>query len=212
MMRPLPSRRGRPRDFDINEVLERAMQLFWRNGYLGTSISDLTAAMGISRASLYAAFGNKETLYAKALDRYGSGPSAFASEALNCPTARAVVEQILTGVVESATGPRYPRGCMWVVGVLSSGDPDGSVKRDLIARRTIDETKLLKRFRRAVVEGDLPRDTNVKALTCYIGTINFGLAVQAAAGASRSELLRVVQAVLRTWPEILATKQIRPIR
>ena len=191
---------GRPRDFDLDEALDRAMRLFWRNGYLGTSISDLTEAMGISRASLYAAFGSKEKLYKKALDRYGAGPSCYQREAVEKTTAYAVAEHVLNGVIESALHPRNPRGCMWVVGLLSCGEPESSVKQDLLARRGADEARLVKRFKRAVAEGDLPRGVDPKALTRYLGTVNFGLAVQAAAGASRAELRRVVDAVLRTWP------------
>ena len=194
------TRPGRPRDFNLDEALDRAMRLFWRNGYLGTSISDLTEALGISRASLYAAFGNKEELYKKALDRYGAGPSCYQREAVEKPTAYAVVEHVLNGVIESALHPRNPRGCMWVVGLLSCGDPESTVKQDLIARRAADEERLVKRFKRSVAEGDLPRVADPKALTRYLGTVNFGLAVQAAAGASRAELRRVVDAVLRTWP------------
>jgi len=91
---------GRPRAFDVEKALRRAMQVFWRNGYLGTSLSDLTDAMGISRPSLYAAFGNKESLFRKALDHYAKGPSSYLSEALQEPTARAVVERLLHGVVD----------------------------------------------------------------------------------------------------------------
>ena len=199
-IRELRSGPGRPRDFHLDEALDRAMRLFWRNGYLGTSISHLTEAMGISRASLYASFGSKEELYKKALDRYGAGPSCYQREAVEEPTAYAVVEHILNGVIESALHSRNPRGCMWVVGLLSCGEPESSVKQDLIARRAVDEARLAKRFKRAVAEGDLPRGADPKALTRYVGTVNFGLAVQAAAGASRAELRRVVDSVLHTWP------------
>lgn len=195
-----PAGPGRPRDFDIDEALDRAMRLFWLKGYLGTSISDLTRELGISRASLYAAFGSKEELYGRALDRYGDGPSAYQREALEAPTAHEVVKRILEGVVDAATSPRNPRGCMWVVGMLSSGDPEGAVRQDLIARRRADEANLLKRFKRAVAEGDLPADADAAALTRYITSVNFGLAVQAASGASREQLRGVVAAVVRTWP------------
>src|SRR5260370_41991035 len=126
---------GRPRDFNLDEALDRAMRLFWRNGYLGTSISDLTEAIGISRASLYAAFGSKEELYKKALDRYSAGPSCYQREAVEKPTAYAVVEHGLNGGIESAPHPRNPRGCMWGMGLLSCGEPESSGEEDLIPRR-----------------------------------------------------------------------------
>ena len=109
------------------------MRLFWLKGYLGTSISDLTKALGINRASLYAAFGSKENLFRKVLDRYGQGPSAFAGGAVDEPTAYRVVEAILRGVVEMTTGSGNPRGCLWVRGLLSSGAGDHAMRRELLA-------------------------------------------------------------------------------
>src|SRR3984957_7648127 len=103
---------GRPRAFDDEKALNRAMQVFWRKGYLGTSLSDLTEAMGINRPSLYAAFGNKKSLFRKALDRYFKGPSVYLSEALREPTARAVVERVFYGVVDLLTDPHTPTTCM----------------------------------------------------------------------------------------------------
>ncbi|HMH35803.1 MAG TPA: helix-turn-helix domain-containing protein, partial [Streptosporangiaceae bacterium] len=83
---------GRPRGFDVDEALDRALEVFWRQGYEGTALSDLTAAMGISRPSLYATFGNKEALFRKVLDRYADGPAAYAARALELPGARDVIE------------------------------------------------------------------------------------------------------------------------
>src|SRR5579862_671469 len=96
---------GRPRAFDLEKALHRAMQVFWRKGYEGTSLSDLTEALGINRPSLYAAFGNKEDLFRKVLDRYASGPAGYVRAALSAPTARAVVEQLLRGTADALTCP-----------------------------------------------------------------------------------------------------------
>jgi AcrR family transcriptional regulator len=101
--------RGRPREFDIDEVLDRALRVFWRRGCEGATLPDLTKAMGINRPSLYAAFGSKEELLRKALDRYVEGPAAFVREALNEPTARAVAERLLGGTIELVTDRRNPR-------------------------------------------------------------------------------------------------------
>src|SRR5260221_6046735 len=108
-----PSPIGRPRAFDIAEALEQALRVFWKKGYLGTSLSDLTGAMGINRPSLYAAFGNKQSIFRKALDLYSKGPSAYLGEALHEPTARAVVERLLHGVVDLLTDPQSPATCLW---------------------------------------------------------------------------------------------------
>ena len=85
---------GRPREFDVDKALDLALQVFWRKGYEGASMADLTEAMGITKPSLYAAFGNKEELFRKALDRYVDGPGGYFQVALAKPTARAVVEHL----------------------------------------------------------------------------------------------------------------------
>src|ERR1700686_4050790 len=100
---------GRPRAFDPETALDRAMQVFWRKGYEGASLSDLTKAMRINRPSMYAAFGNKEALFRKALDRYSAGPICYIRAALEAPCARAVAEQLLKGTVAFLTDTRHPR-------------------------------------------------------------------------------------------------------
>src|SRR4051812_21366670 len=127
--------RGRPRGFDVDRALDRALELFWRKGYEGTSLPDLTGAMGINRPSLYAAFGNKEQLFRKALDRYAEGPAAYVREALDEPTARAVAERLLGGTADLLTDPRHPGGCLTVQGALACGEAAESVRRELAARR-----------------------------------------------------------------------------
>src|SRR5882724_9224474 len=105
---------GRPREFDIEQALERALQVFWRKGYEGASLADLTDAMGINRPSLYAAFGNKEELFRKVVDRYADGPAAYARLALDAPTARLVVERLWSGGIGVCTAPGTPPGCLLV--------------------------------------------------------------------------------------------------
>ena len=193
--------KGRPRAFDVDKALEKAMRLFWRKGYEGTSLSDLTKAMDINRPSLYAAFGNKKALFRKALDRYTDGPAAYVREALEQPSARAVVERLLRGAVDLQTDPRTPLGCLMVQGALSCGKAGDPVRRELIERRTEGEVSLRRRFQRAIAEGDLPADANATDLARYVATVVHGMAVQAATGASRSELRRVIQTALRAWPK-----------
>jgi len=200
-MRESTAPRGRPRAFDTDKALERALQLFWQKGYEGTSLSDLTKAMGVNRPSLYAAFGNKEDLFRKALDRYADGPAAYVREALNLPTARAVVERLLRGAVDLLTDSRTPQGCLLVQAALSCGKSADPIRWELISRRKAGETALRQRFKRAISEGDLPPDANAADLAGYVATVIHGMAVQAASGASRNELRRVIRTALRAWPE-----------
>jgi AcrR family transcriptional regulator len=191
---------GRPRAFDVDQALDRALQVFWQKGYEGASLADLTEAMGINRPSLYAAFGNKEALFRKVLDRYITGPAAYVSEALDEPTARGVIERLLGGAAASLTDPRNPRGCLVVHAALSCGEAADSIRRELITRRAGTEAALRRRFKRAKSEGDLPIHSDPADLARYIATLVQGMAVQAASGATRNELLRVVETVLRAWP------------
>ncbi|WP_414514093.1 TetR/AcrR family transcriptional regulator [Nostoc sp. PCC 9305] len=177
------------------------MYVFWRKGYLGTSLSDLTEAMGINRPSLYAAFGNKESLFRKVLERYADGPSAYLREALKEPTARQVAERMMYGVVDLGTDPHNPPGCLWVHGMLSCGDPGDPIRQELSARRKSSEASLHKRFEQAISEGDLPADSDPAALASFVVTVNCGISVLAATGATRTELLRVVETALQAWPE-----------
>jgi AcrR family transcriptional regulator len=188
---------GRPRAFDTEKALDSAMQVFWRKGYLGTSLSDLTDAMGINRPSLYAAFGNKKSLFRRVLERYSKGPSAYLSEALQKPTARAVVGRLFHGVVDLLTDPHTPTTCMWVHGALSCGDDP--LRDEFAAQRAAGLVELRTRLKRAIADGDLPADADADALARYVQTVNFGLTVQASTGATRKELLRIVEIALKAW-------------
>ena len=137
---------GRPREFDLDEALDRAMEVFWRKGYDGATLLDLTRAMRINRPSLYAAFGDKQALYRKALDRYAAGPARYVLEALAEPTARAVAERLFRGTVELVADPRHPRGCLLVQGALTCSDASDSVRRKVFAHRAAGEAAIRERF------------------------------------------------------------------
>ena len=192
--------RGRPREFDVEKALDRALRVFWRKGYEGASLPDLTKAMGINRPSLYAAFGNKEELFRKALDRYAEGPAAYVREALNEPSARAVADRLLGGALDLATDRRNPRGCLMVQGALACGEAAESVRRELAARRAATEAAVRRRFERAHAEGDLPAGADPAALARYVLAVIQGMAVQTASGAKCEELRQVVALALRAWP------------
>ncbi len=192
---------GRPREFDLDKALDRALKVFWRKGYEGTSLPDLTKAMGINRPSLYAAFGNKEELFRKALERYVEGPAAYVRQALAEPTSRTAVERLLFGAADLLTDPKNPRGCLIVQGALACGEAANAVRRDLISRRMASEAAIRERLERAQKEGDLLEDADPADLARYVATVIYGMAVQAASGASREELRRVVEMTLRAFPK-----------
>ncbi|MBO0763347.1 MAG: TetR/AcrR family transcriptional regulator [Hyphomicrobiaceae bacterium] len=191
--------RGRPREFDPDQALDRALEVFWRKGYEGASVSELTEAMGINRPSLYAAFGNKEALFRKALDRYAKGPAAYTYEALEAPTARAVVQQLLNSAADALTDPNNPHGCLGVRGALSCGDA-ASIQEEVWARRSAWQEALRRRLECAQREGDLPADANCADLVQYVAAVAQGMAVQAAGGATRKQLRKVAGLALQAWP------------
>jgi AcrR family transcriptional regulator len=191
---------GRPREFNVDKALDRALRVFWRKGYEGASLPDLTKAMGINRPSLYAAFGNKEALFKKTIDRYLEGPAGYVRAALEQPTARRVAEHALRGTIELVTDSRNPRGCFIVQAALACGDTADCVRRELSKRRDALVTALRKRFERAVAEGDLTSDCDPADLARYVATVMHGMSVQAASGAGRGELEQVAKIALKAWP------------
>ena len=190
---------GRPRAFDPDVALDRAMHVFWAKGYDGASLSHLTRAMRINRPSLYAAFGNKEQLFGKVLDRYMDGPLAWFGKALAAPKARNVVEQIFLATARMAEDPRTPAGCLLVQPLPSERTHFRTPTR--IARRAAAEVALRRRLQQAKREGDLPKNADPAELAHYVMTVVRGMAVQAAGGASRDQLHRVAQIALRAWPK-----------
>ena len=192
--------RGRPREFDVDLALDRALHVFWKSGYEGASLPELTKAMGINRPSLYAAFGNKEQLFRKAMDRYTAGQTAYACAALREPTARSVVERLLRGTVDALSDPRHPPGCLAVNGALSCSTAAEPVRQELSNRRLAAEGELRRRFERAAGEGDLPPGAVPADLARYIATVTQGMSVQATGGATREDLTKVVDLVLMAWP------------
>src|SRR6202035_2482651 len=189
---------GRPRSFAENEALEAAMRVFWEKGYEGSTLADLTEAMGINRSSMYATFGDKQALFRLAIARYAEGPAAYTREALKQPTARAVVEALLRGALELLTDPSHPRGCLSVQGALACGSDAEPMKQAMIEWRKQGESDIQQRLQRARTEGDLAKNVNPGDLARYISTVLTGLGVQAANGSTTAELARVVDMLLRS--------------
>ncbi|MGE4364284.1 MAG: TetR/AcrR family transcriptional regulator [Mycolicibacterium sp.] len=178
---------GRPREFDPESVEQEAMQLFWERGFDGVSISDITAATGVNRRSIYAEFGSKEKLFERATLRYLAGPGGYLTEALTQPTARAVAEAMVHGAADTVSGD--PHGCLTV-----GNAPGLSELRESTVQR------IAERFDAAVADGELPAvDTMV--LARWIAAVCQGLAVQARSGAGRAELHAVADLALAGWPK-----------
>ncbi|UUZ81345.1 TetR/AcrR family transcriptional regulator [Paenibacillus sp. P26] len=191
---------GRNREFDVDQALEAALCVFWRKGYEGVSYTDLTQATGVERPALYLAFGNKEALFRRVLERYYEKYLDFIPAALKLPTSREVAAHILFKAAELNT--RYPdrKGCLGVHGALACSDEAEPIRLALINARADGEASLRNRFERAKQEGDLPETTNCAALAAYVLAVLHGMAVQAKAGFSRDMLESVAEQALSTWP------------
>lgn len=191
---------GRPREFNTEEALDRALHVFWQKGYEGASLPDLTEAMGINRPSLYAAFGNKEELFRKALDRYTEQSRKRLEETLSDKSARKAVEKLLYGVADGSACPKSPKGCLLVQGALSCGDEAQSIKQELASRRAATETALRRRFERALADGEFPANVSAADLARFVTTVIHGMAVQSSAGASVDDLRAVAEWALKSIP------------
>ncbi|MGJ5129886.1 MULTISPECIES: TetR/AcrR family transcriptional regulator [unclassified Bradyrhizobium] len=188
---------GRPRTFDRDTALDQAMEVFWRHGYEGATIAQLTDAMGINPPSLYAAFGSKEALLRAALDRYTARREAWMDEVLSAPTAREVTARMLMGVAEKQTDPSNPPGCLLVQGGLACGSGSSNVPFELAARRAQTEEQLRHRFERAKDEGDLAEAADPAALARYVSAVITGMSVMASSGADREALSQVAVVAIK---------------
>jgi AcrR family transcriptional regulator len=195
-----PGGPGRPRGFDAEAALDRALAVFWQKGYEGASLTDLTEAMGINRPSLYAAFGNKEALFRKALGRYLAGPAATLAQTLEQADTRQAITAYLEAAARLLTCPGHPSGCLVVQGALSCGEAGDVIRAELAGHRRSGLELLRQRLATGRAAGEVPADCDIDALARYVATVHQGLSVQAASGATCEELLAVVGIALRQWP------------
>ena len=193
--------RGRPALFKPEEALEKAMYVFWAHGYEGASLTELTEAMGINKPSMYAAFGNKEDLFRRAMQKYLSGPASFVIESMREPTSKQIAMKLLTGAAEFLTSCEHPHGCMMIQGALTCGEGAELIQQELIANRRSYESALANRFEQCRSAGDLPETVDAFALARYVATLHQGMSVQATSGATKEELMEVVRMALSQWPE-----------
>ena len=192
--------KGRPREFDVEEALAAALHVFWTKGYEGASLTDLTEAMGITRPSLYAAFGNKEALFRKALDLYEREKLTFMKEAIDAPTSREVAERLLRGALERQMSSCDPKGCLGVISSVACGAEAEGIRAEVVARGEIAKRSLVDRFERAKIEGDLPPTADPIGLTTMLIAILQGLALQAGNGSSCRDLQAMIDTSLAVWP------------
>lgn len=191
---------GRRREFDVEKALDAMLCVFWRKGYEGTSYTDLTEAAGVERPALYSAFGNKEALFRRALERYYEQYLNFVPKALELPTAREVASHILYRSAELHTQHPDHTGCLGINGVLAGSDEAEPVRQALIEARAGGEARLRERFERAIAESDLPNDARPDVLAAFLMAVLHGMAVQAKAGFSRAMLEAIAEQALATWP------------
>ncbi|CAN7402526.1 TetR/AcrR family transcriptional regulator [Bosea sp. LjRoot90] len=192
--------RGRPRAFDRGEALHRAMLLFWEKGYQGTSMSELTAAMGINAPSLYACFGSKEALYRETMALYEAGDGAELAAAIAAaPTVREAIEIYLMRSAALFSRPDKPAGCMVVLSVVHAAGTSEEAGRALRDARSEMQSVLEARLRGEIASGALPSSCDPAAIAAFYSTVQQGMSIRARDGASRAELEAVAQGAMAAW-------------
>jgi AcrR family transcriptional regulator len=193
--------RGRPRSFDRATALEKALMAFWEHGYEATSVSDLTRVMDIGAPSLYAAFGDKRSLFEEVVQEYGARYGSFGTRALaEEPTARAGVDRMLREAAVEYTAPGRPHGCLVIHAAANCSTAE--VEEDLRRRRNANIAAIESRIAADVAAGVLPPDTDAAALARYVGAMIQGMSQQARDGASREELEALAEIALAVWPRV----------
>ena len=195
--------RGRPCSFDTDAALDRALEVFWSHGFQSASLSELTAAMGVSKPSLYAAYGNKEALYLKVLERYVMQQSAAHIAVLDTePDARRAIEGYLRSIATMHTDPALPGGCLIINGMSDRGGTSTPAAIELALQKMLQgsEDKLRERLLRARRDGQLAPGTHVSDLAALFISLIAGLSVLAKSGAKRAKLYAVITAAMRAWP------------
>ncbi|WP_405772951.1 TetR/AcrR family transcriptional regulator [Streptomyces sp. NBC_01538] len=191
--------RGRPRSFDRETALEQAVLAFWEHGYEATCVSDLTRVMGIGAPSLYAAFGDKQSLFAEVVQVYTVKHGAFGDRALaEEPTARAAIGRMFHEAAAEYTDPGHPHGCLVIHAATNCTTPE--VEASLRERRNANIAAFQSRIEADVAAGELPAGVDAGALARYAGAILQGMSQQARDGASREELEALAEIAMAIWP------------
>jgi AcrR family transcriptional regulator len=188
---------GRPTGFDIERALDMAMRLFWERGYEGTSMADLSQKMGIHPSSIYAAFGDKQDLFALAAKRYIDVPAQYMVRALEQPTFRDFILAAFDNTVEFLGSKEHPSSCFTLTGAISCGADTEPAKILMREMRLQNEAAIKARLLKARKAREFPREENIDDYTRYLSSLLSGLAVQAANGSTRAELRRTAEVALR---------------
>ena len=188
-------------------ALRRAMEVFWERGYEGTSISDLTAALGIGAPSLYAAFGCKEEIFREAVELYDTLEGSATERALREePTARKAIEAMLRDNADIYTDPERPSGCMIVLGATTWTPHNESVRAYLAGLRRNASEAIRDRLQRGIAEGDVAPGTDVDALASYYNTVLEGLSIQARDHTPREAMHAIIDCALAGWETMAAPR------
>ena len=198
--RQVKRKTGRPLSFDRDAALERAMLLFWEHGYEATSLAELTAAMGVTPPSVYAAFGDKKRLFLEAVDRYVTLSSWSVQLIDEAPTAREAAFGLMRQSAINYTGETTPPGCLVATGAISCSNAASDVQHYLADIRRAAEDKLADRIAKAIAADELPPDTDACALAAHVIAVIYGISTLARDGASRAKLLRIVETAMNAWP------------
>lgn len=197
--------RGRKRSFDRAAALRSAMEVFWAKGYDGSSLTDLTSAMGINPPSMYAAFGSKEDLFREAVTLYNRSEGGDIWSGIEeAPTARQAVARMLHASAESFYRPGKPRGCLVVLGALDGSASSAGVCDMLRDMRADNVKQLRRRIERGMAEGELPDTADARSMATFYCGVQYGMSILARDGASRKMLASVADSAMAAWDGLIA--------
>lgn len=192
--------RGRPKCFNAQQALEKAMLMFWQYGYEATSISDLTKALGITAPSLYSTFGDKADLFEKCLDFYIEHEACAIDQIfMQAKTSKIAIELYFRENLNRLVQANKPKGCMLVVATMNCSDSNQSIQKQLLLKRNQSKEKIYARLKQGQIQGEIPETVDLKVMTDFYVTLLQGMTIQARDGADQKQLAGVVDMAMKTW-------------